>query len=377
MSFELDAGHLDLQAQARALASTVTPFAAEADACSSVHEPTLAALKDSGLLRLAVPRLFGGSTEQVDPLAICVIREVLMGSSSHLDALFAMQGIGSYAITAAGSSAQQETWLPRIASGEVLPALALTEPQAGSDLSCIESRLREANGSLVLSGRKSFISNAGAAAFYVVLAREASGMSLVLVPADASGLTVEPANELIAPHVLGDLEFDGVKLPSEARIGAPGEAMRVVRQTLSVFRASVAGAATGLAQAALDEAVAHARARHQFGRPLIEIDAVGQMLAKSWTEVELSRLISYRAASRAAHDPLAALTDSSMAKVAATEMAARVLDRCVQVMGRFGLVRGAKIERLYRAARPMRIYEGATEVIHAGLARELARRTTP
>jgi acyl-CoA dehydrogenase len=377
MSFELDPAYLELQSRAADLAQAVEPFASEADASSTVHDKTLAALRESGLLGLTVPKQFGGSDDEVDPLAICVVREVLMATSSHLDALFAMQGIGSYSLTTAGTSEQQNAWLPRVARGEVLPALALTEPDAGSDLRSITTAVRTEAGSLILTGRKSFISNAGAAAFYVVLAREDDASSLLLVPADAAGLTVAPVAELISPHILGELTFDDVHLPEGSRIGQAGEGMTLVQKTLSVFRVSVAGAAVGLSQAALEEATKHTLARRQFGRPLIEIGAVADLLAESWIEIEMARQLTYRAAAHAAHDPLAALTESSMAKVGATEIAAKVVDRCVQVMGRFALIRGSKIERLYRAARPMRIYEGATEVIRAGLARELARRTSP
>jgi acyl-CoA dehydrogenase len=194
---------------------------------------------------------------------------------------------------------------------------------------------------------------------------------MVLVPSNMPGVTVTPTPELIAPHVLGEVEFRDVVLPEEARIGAAGQGLDLVMATLGVFRVSVAGAAIGLAQAALEEAVRHTRTRVQFGRPLARLGPVAQMLADSWTEIEMARLLTYRAASFAISDPAASLQHSSMAKLAATESASKVVDRCVQVMGRFGLVRNSKIERLYRQARPMRIYEGASEVIRLGIARQL------
>jgi acyl-CoA dehydrogenase len=196
---------------------------------------------------------------------------------------------------------------------------------------------------------------------------------MVLVPADADGLVVERGSSLIAPHVLGELTFNGVRVPAEHRLGVPGKAFSLMLQTLAVFRVSVAGSAVGLAQAALDEAVAHARTREQFGKPLFEIGAVSQSLAMSWTEVEAARSFVYRAAALAEGDPLGHLDFSSMAKVSATEAAGRVVDRSLQTMGRFGLVRGSKIERLYRNARALRVYEGATEVILDSLARRLAK----
>ncbi len=370
--FELPAQYDALRDEAIAVARRVEPFAAEADALSVVDERVLGELRASRLCELVVPKAWGGRHDDVDPVAVCVVREELMATSSQLDSLFALQGIGSYALSRAGTDAQRGQWLPRVASGFALAAFAVTEQNAGSDLKAIETTLVDRGGELELTGSKSFISNAGAAAFYSVLAKEGAGFSLVLVPSDTAGLTVKPGAELIAPHVLGDVSLDHVLLPPEARIGAAGEGFEHVLATLAVFRASVAAAALGLARAALDEAVGHTVARVQFGRPLIRQGQVAAMLADSWMEIEMARLLTYRAASRAVHDPAGALVESSMAKVAATETAARVTDRAVQVMGRFGLVRGSKIERLYRQARPMRIYEGASEVLRGSIARSLA-----
>lgn len=371
MNFELDAPYLEIQRQARGFARAIEPIAAEADEMSEIHPGVLAALKESGLSDLMVPAEYGGRTERLDPLAICIVREVLMATSAHADSMFALQGIGSYAITVAGSEQQCNEWLPKVAAAEALPALALTEPNAGSDLKSVTTELVHAANGLVLNGTKSYISNAGAAAFYVVFAREDSAYSMVLVPADSAGISVTPTPELIAPHVLGDVHFDNVQLPQTARLGQAGKGLDLVLATLGVFRVSVAGAAVGLAQAALEEAVRHTRTRVQFGRPLARLGPVAQMLADCWTEVEMTRLLTYRAACLAVNDPAASLNHSSMAKLAASEAASRIVDRCVQMMGRFGLVRNSKIERLYRQARPMRIYEGASEVLRLGIARQL------
>ena len=371
MDFKLEQKYLEIQDQARAFARAVEPIAVEADEMSELHPGLLAALQESGLAGLMVPAEFGGRLDRLDPLAICLVREVLMGTSANADSLFAMQGIGSYAITAAGSAEQRGEWLPKVARAEALPALALTEPDAGSDLKSVTTELVAGAGGLVLSGSKSFISNAGAASFYEVFAREGSGYSMVLVPADADGVTVTPTPELIAPHVLGEVDFAGVAVPADARLGEAGSGLKLVLATLGVFRVSVAGAAVGLAQTALEEAVRHTRTRVQFGRPLARLGPVAQLLADSWTEIEMARLLTYRAASMAADDPASSLHHSSMAKLAASETASRVVDRCVQVMGRFGLIRNSKIERLYRQARPMRIYEGASEVLRLGIARQL------
>lgn len=375
MDDELEPTYRDVQAESQKLAAAVEPFAVEADASSELHPGVHQALRDSGLAALTVPARYGGRFDSVDPLAVCVAREAFMAVSSHLDSVFALQGIGSYAIGVGGTDEQRETWLPRVASAEVLAALALTEPEAGSDLKGLRTTLRQRDGELLLDGQKSFISNAGVAGFYTVLAREGDGFSAVLVPADTEGVSVTPVPELIAPHILGDVSFDGVTLPASARLGEPGRGFDLVLSTLAVFRVSVAGAAVGLAQAALTEAVRHAKKREQFGRPLARLGPVAQLLADSWTEVEMARLLTYRAARRARRDPLASLSSSSMAKLAATETASRVTDRCVQIMGRWGLIRDSRIERLYRQARPMRIYEGASEVLRLGIAQQLCRET--
>lgn len=369
--FGLGPAELALQQEARALAAAVAPFAAEADAVSEIHLGVRDALRESGLAALMVPAAYGGRNDDVDPLAVCLVREVLMRASSHLDSMFALQGIGSYAITRGGTDEQKAEWLPKVASLETLAALALTEEHAGSDLKNVSTTVVEKDGELVLSGAKSFISNAGAADFYVTLVKEEAGLSLLLVPADSPGVTTAPSPELIAPHVLGEVVFDDVVLPQSARLGAPGKAMRLVLGTLAVFRVSVAGAACGLAAGALAEAARHATWREQFGRPLLKHGPVAQLLADSWNDVEMARLLTYQAAAQAREDPAAALNRSSMAKVAATEAASRVVDRCVQVMGRWGLVANSPIERYYRQARPMRVYEGASEVLKLGIATQL------
>jgi len=373
MNFDLDEKYLAIQKEALRLTQSIENISTEADACNEMHPGILSALRDSKLADLMVPSQYGGRFEKIDPLAICLVREVMMATSSHLDSLFALQGIGSYAITVGGSSTQKKYWLPRVASAEVLPALALTEPDAGSDLKAVSTEITVNGGELVINGSKAFISNAGAASFYVVFAKEGSGFSVVLVPADINGVTVTRSPELIAPHVLGDVHFDNVRIAKGERLGEPGTGLDLILATLGVFRVSVAGAAVGLAQAALDEAVRHTNTRIQFGRPLAKLGPVAQMLADSWAEIEMARLLTYRAAIYAQTDPGASLHHSSMAKLAASEIAGKVVDRCVQMMGRFGLVRDSKIEKLYRQARPMRIYEGSSEILRLGVAKELAK----
>jgi len=371
MDFNLEPKYLEIQQETLELCRSIEHLADEADASSVIHPGVLKALQKSNLSDLMVPAKYGGRFETIDPLAICVAREAMMATSSHLDSLFALQGIGSYGITVAGSEKQRQQWLPKVAAAQSLPSLGLTEPVAGSDLKSIVTELTSVDGGLRLNGAKSWISNAGASDFYSIFAKEGSTFSMVLVPADRAGVSVKPSPKIIAPHVLGEVTFDNVILSEEDRLGPTGQGMALTLATLSVFRVSVAGAAVGLAQAALEEATRHTRSRVQFGRPLSRLGPVAQMLADSWVEIEMARLLTYRAAQLACNDPGASLHHSSMAKLAASEMASKVVDRCVQMMGRFGLIQGSKIERLYRQARPMRIYEGSSEVLRLGIARQL------
>ncbi len=373
MSFDLPDRHRDLLARAREVADRVRPHAAEADAATMVHPVMRDALRESGLAGLTVPAAHGGIDEKVDSLAVTVVREAFGGVSAHLDSLFAMQGIGTYGLAMAASERIQREWLPRVVGLDAIAALGLTEPAVGSDLKSISTTVVERDGELVLNGHKSFITNAPAAAFVVVLAKEADGYSLVFVPTDTPGVRIDPGPDLIAPHIIGDVVLDDVRVPLDCRVGQPGQAFPLVLQTLATFRVSVAGSAVGLAQAALDEAVSHTTTREQFGSTLARLGPMPQMLGSCWMEVEQARLMTYAAATRAAADPLGALHWSSMAKVAATETAGRVSDRCVQMMGRFGVVTDSTIERLYRNARPMRIYEGGNEVLLGQLAKTLTR----
>lgn len=371
--FELPPRYRSLQEEARRLAVGLAERATVADEADHIDPVMREALAASGLTGTVVAKEFGGRFDKVDSLAVTVVREVLAGVSAHLDSLYGMQGIGSYALWVGGTDPVRKQWLPLVTRCEAIGALALTEPQVGSDLKAITTTFVSDGDEIVVDGHKSFITNAGDASFYLVLGREGDGYSMVLVPADAPGVSVTHPHQIIAPHVLGDVIFANVRVPANHRIGEPGKAFKLALATLATFRVSVAGAAVGLAQAALDEAVRHTTGREQFGVQLARLGPVPNLLAQSWVEIEMARSLTYRAAAAAARDPLANLHLSSMAKVGATEVAGRVVDRAVQVMGRFGLVRGSVIERLYREARPMRIYEGATEVILDSLAKQLVK----
>ena len=371
--FELPQLYRDLQQEARALAAGCADIAARADEADHIDPDCRQRLRASGLAAVMVADEYGGRYPAVDSLAVTVVREALAAESAHLDSLFAMQGIGSYAVSVGGSDAVRKRWLPAVGSLDAIAALALTEPDVGSDLRSITTTVEAQDDTLVVNGHKSFITNAGDADFYSVLAREGEGYSLVLVPAGTPGVTVTHPHQIIAPHVLGDVVLQRVRVPADHRLGAPGKGFNLMLATLATFRVSVAGAAVGLAESALREAVKHTAGREQFGVPLARLGSVPAALASSWTDIEMARALVYRAAAAATRDARGSLYLSSLAKVGATEAAARVVDRSVQVMGRFGLVRGSKIERLYREARPMRIYEGATDVIYDSLAKQLVK----
>ncbi len=276
-------------------------------------------------------------------MAVCLIREALMGTCSHADSLLALQGIGSYALALAGSEEQRTRWLPRVASLDAIAALALTEPEAGSDLKAIQTTVRRDGPDLVLDGHKSFISNAGVADFYTVLAREGDGYSMFLVRLRCAGrLSRAAARAHRSSHHRRRPASRTCDSTSNRASVTPGEGLRLALSTLATFRVSVAGAAVGLADSALREAARHAGTRRQFGRTLVELGPVAALLADSWADVEAARLLTYDVALAARPDPLALLDRSSMAKLAASEAASRVVDRCVQVMGRWGLVRGGR-----------------------------------
>lgn len=373
--FELPRQYVGLHEQAQRLAESVSDIAAQADEADDIDPGMRAALADSGLTAIQVPAEYGGRFDRVDALAVTVVREALAAESAHLDSLLGLQGIGSYAISVGGREELAREWLPRVARLDAIAALGLTEPQVGSDLKALSTTITEERGELVVSGHKTFITNAGDADFCCVLGREGDGYSLVFVPMDAPGVSTSKPNQIIASHVLGDVVLDGVRVPVENRLGEPGKGFKMVLSTLATFRVSVAGAAVGMAEAGLVEAVRHASGREQFGVSLDRLGSVPERLATSWTEIEMARALTYRAAAAATSDPAGNLHLSSMAKVGATEVAGRVIDRSLQTMGRFGLTRGSKIERLYREARPMRIYEGATEVVLDSLAKQLVKRT--
>ena len=371
--------HQEWTALEERLEAFVTAQAADPVDESDEHAATrqyVRRLAEAGLLRMMVPAEHGGAYERPLATAVCLARQWLSRHSGALDTAFVMQGLGSYPVTLAGAPALQTELLPRIASGEVIGAFALTEPHAGSDVSGMRTRAEpNGDGGVRLLGEKCFISNAGIAGSYVVFAREADGddgkprFGAFWVPGDAEGLSVERI-EVIAPHPIGTVRFDGVRVPAAHRLGKPGEGLHIALGTLDLFRVTVGAAALGLGDRALTEAVRHLGERVQFGKPLAQQQGLRFALAEVVTDHVAAQLLVYRAAG--ARDEGRATPDMpAMAKLHATETAQRVIDRAVQSLGGLGVTVGQATERLYREVRALRIYEGTSEIQKLVIARAL------
>jgi len=335
-------------------------------------------LGDAGWLRYAVGGTqYGGMGEALDTRVLCLIRETLARHEGLADFAFAMQGLGSGAISLFGSAGQKEAYLPRVARGAAIAAFALSEPQAGSDVAALQCAAVRDGGDYVLDGEKTWISNGGIADFYVVFARTgeapgARGISAFIVDAGTPGFTIAERIEVIAPHPLARLRFDGCRVPAANVIGVAGQGFKVAMATLDVFRTSVAAAALGFARRALDEALARARSRPMFGGVLADLQLTQAKLAQMATGIDAAALLTYRAAWL--RDSSVRVTkEAAMAKMTATETAQQVIDAAVQMFGGQGVVSGETVESLYREIRALRIYEGATEVQQLIIARELLR----
>lgn len=340
-------------------------------------------LGEAGLLSHCVPQ-GGGDLAALDARSLCLIRESLAWHDGLADFAFAIQGLGSGPLSAAGDPALRARYLPRVAAGRAVPAFALSEPDAGSDVAAMSCAARRDGDHYVLDGTKTWISNGGIADLYCVFARtapavvrsdgsvEARGITAFVVEATDPGFHVERRIDVIAPHPLATLRFSGCRIPAARRIGEEGEGFKIAMRTLDVFRTSVAAAALGFAQRALDEAIVHARSRRMFGGLLADQQLTRVTLADMATDLEAARLLTYKAAWL--RDRGAPVTrDAAMAKMTATENAQRIIDRAVQLFGGRGVESGGIVERLYREVRALRIYEGATEVQRLIIGRELLR----
>ncbi len=325
-----------------------------------------------------------GAAGWLDPVlkqdfrALCVLREALAWASPLADAVFALQALGSMPVQLAGVQAAKDRWLPVVASGEAMAAFAMTELEAGSDVGSLATRATRKGGEYWLSGTKTLISNAGIADFYTVFAstdpaQGRKGISCFLVPATTPGLRFVRALEISTPHPLGEIAFEDCRIPEGFRLGEEGGGLRLGLATLDRLRPTVGAAACGLAQRALDEALAHASARRQFGRPLAEFELIQEKLARMATDLAAARLLVYRAAWERDKGKERTTLEAAMAKAFATEAAQRIVDDAVQILGGRGVLADHPVDRLYRAVRALRIYEGTTEIQQLIIAGELLR----
>jgi acyl-CoA dehydrogenase len=335
-------------------------------------------LGETGWLRHAIAgREHGGTNDTIDTRAICLIRETLARHAGLADFAFAMQGLGSGAISLAGTPEQRATWLPKVAKGEAISAFALSEPDAGSDVAAMQCSARQDGKHYVIDGEKTWISNGGIADLYVLFARTGEapgsrGISAFIVEAGTPGFEIAERIDLIAPHPLAKLRFTNCRIPAANRIGAAGEGFKIAMRTLDVFRTSVAAAALGFARHALHEGLQRATTRRMFNHTLADFQLTQAKLAQMALTIDAAALLTYRAAW--ARDQGRNVTkEAAMAKLAATEGAQQVIDAALQLFGGQGVVSGQPVESLYREIRALRIYEGASEVQQLIIARELLK----
>jgi len=337
------------------------------------------ALGEAGWLKAVAPAAYGGLSEKLDVRTLCCAREVLAWNDGLADFAFAMQGLGTGPISLFGTDELKAKYLPPVRDGRHIAAFALSEPEAGSDVGALATTATvDGPAHFRLDGLKTWISNGGIADHYVVFARTGEapgvkGLSAFVVDADTPGLSIAGRIEVIAPHPLATLRFDGCRVPVANRLGAPGDGFKVAMATLDVFRSTVAAAALGFARRALDEALDRAATRKLFGAPLADMQMTQAALADSAIEIDAAALLIYRAAWAKDQGATRITRESSTAKAFATEMAQRVIDRAVQIFGGNGVRNGIKVEALYREIRALRIYEGATEVHKVIIARDLLK----
>jgi acyl-CoA dehydrogenase len=337
------------------------------------------ALGEAGILKVVVPQGHGGLHPKLDVRTLCIAREILAFRDGLADFAFAMQGLGTGSISLFGSEELKRKYLPPVRDGRAIAAFALSEPEAGSDVAALAMTAKADGGAYVrLDGEKTWISNGGIADHYVVFARTgeapgAKGLSAFVVDANTPGLTVAERIEVIAPHPLARLKFDGVRVSVANRLGKPGEGFKVAMATLDIFRSTVGAAALGFARRALHETVEHAATRKLFGAPLADLQMTQATIAESATEVDAAALLVYRAAWIKDKGAERVTREAAMAKMFATEAAQNVIDRAVQLHGGAGVRKGVKVEELYREIRALRIYEGATEVQKIVIAREVLK----
>ena len=351
--------------EARLTREALSGLAAEHDADKAAR-----LMGAMGLYAYLVPEARGGaatgSPDRVDVRSLVLVREALGQTSPLADAIFAVQGLGSYPIVLAGSDEQRARYLPGVLSGARIGGFGLTEPEAGSDVASLQTTARREGGSWILNGEKTLISNVPIAEHYVVFANAdpsqgRKGISAFVVEEGSPGLSLSEIPMSI-PHPIGKLRLDGCKVPEGALLGEVGAGFRLAMETLDAFRISVGAAANGMAESALAAAIEHVSSRRQFGAALADQQIVKAYLAEMATELDAARLLVARAAHLRDTTGGRVSTEAAMAKMYATEAAQRIIDKAVQLHGGSGVCLGSEVERLYREIRPLRIYEGTTEI---------------
>ena len=322
------------------------------------------------------------SIRRMDVRACCLLRESLAAASPLADAVFALQGLSTGPLLLGGNDAMKSRWLDDALRGRAMGAFAMTEPEAGSDVAALATTARRDGDAYVLDGVKTFISNAGIADFYVVFAtvdptRGAKGITAFVVPEDAPGLSFVRPLVLAAPHPLGEIRFDGCRVPAKQRLGDEGAGFALGLKTLDRLRPTVGAAACGMAARALGEALEHARTRKQFGKPLAELQLVQEKLARMATSLTAARLLVMRAAWAADRGAARITLEAAMAKSFATEAAQTIVDDAIQVLGGRGVLADHPLDRLYRSVRALRIYEGTTEILGLVIAGQILKDDGP
>jgi len=332
-------------------------------------------LGEAGFLSPCVVEAAGGV---FDLRRLCLGREILAAHRGLADFVFAMQGLGTGPISLFGTEEQRKRYLPAVARGENIAAFALSEPNSGSDVAAMTTKAVRDAKHYVINGTKTWISNGGIAAHYVVFARTgeapgAKGLSAFIVDADTPGLRIAERVRVIAPHPLATLKFEDCRVPSSAMLGRPGEGFQVAMGTLDVFRTTVGAAALGFARRALQEALCRVLERDVFGKKLSTFQLTQAKIADMGVGVDAAALLVYRAAWTRDTAKRRITREASMAKLYATETAQEVIDMAVQLFGGMGVVSGTAVETLYREIRALRIYEGTSEIQRLVIANEILR----
>lgn len=374
---DLDAVAAFLEPRHSDVAAAVSAFGqAQLAAHPDPDTDAAARVRARALVPLLAAAGLAEAVERLDLRAVSLIREGLAYHSPLADEVYALQALGSMPIRLGGSEAMQARWLPAIDGGEAMCGFAMTEPEAGSDVGAMTTHATREGKDWILEGRKSFISNAGIADVYTVFAstdpsKGAKGISAFVVPADAPGLVFAGAQVMSAPHPLGELSFERCRIPADHILGEPGRGLGLGLATLDRLRATVGAAACGMAARALDEAVAHVKSRKQFGKALAEFQLTQDRIAQMATDLAAARLLVYRAVWAKDRGAERVTLESAMAKSYATEAAQRIVDGAVQLLGGRGVLASHPVDKLYRAVRSLRIYEGTTEIQRLLIAREV------